>query len=272
MALKVLLPHEKMILRRQARRDLERKQFKPMSIRENDSMMKYPFGGANPSNTGGDIPPEQVIYVSPFMKLELEKFGAMREYQIGMKKIATFNLQGPLFRRFILSDFASTLKILDSTINDTSKELNLLEARHRDLLDECGRAIDECKSRKLPHMEQLYINKATATRRAFYKKAKKHYTRSIYLLNKKLLRIDSLKGKLNALRRKIYLRVQYYYQSAAEQGGGFLSSNLSDTHFEKISNMTVLDHYEQVRQEASDKLQDLMDDLSNLKVKIGRDS
>ena len=211
-------------------------------------------------------PVDKSIRISPFINAELGAYETRREYYLGARKIFVRIYNEKKKKEAFYDTFPAIMGEFDRVINIYKADLKLMFTDYGEMLNDLR--LDKQKYEKLdaPEYVELCSLEAKDLRRKVFKEAKQLFRVLIDLLNKKGTLINAMDAKLRAIRSKQFLRVNHYYQKACERSDMTVIT-LSDDLLCQIGNMTIMEHYSDIKKDVEKDLKNLNHEFDLLQRK-----
>lgn len=215
-------------------------------------------GDARPSNTKESVE-EQTI--SPFINIELSKFEAFRDYLLtGKHYWIKLSIKGKIpYFKFL--SFRRALEGINSIINNYSTYLELTSLEYENEMKVWMTRREGYIRGGEPHMVQMCANHILELQRDYYSETKPYYASIVKLLNQKIELLNVVESRVMNARSKQFLRIRYYYSKASRYYNDLDPTYINDAKLRMISNTEILGEYENIRREASEKLEKYKKDI-----------
>lgn len=208
---------------------------------------------------------EQVeVVTSPFVAMEVRRYCGKRDQYLGGRLHLFCNINSSLKMRPRMARFSKMLRAYDEKISWLETDINIDIMRTDDMLDRLQRQRDIHESRDEPHMVQLCINKADKLRGEYYDRNIAKYQSLQCLLNRKIGKLETAQKHLETVRRRILVRLAYYYYRASNKDRSLAHFDMSEAQLAAISDLRVMEQYQRTMLAAVRKLEQIEKDIALL--------
>lgn len=207
---------------------------------------------------------EKKAVTSPYAIMEVRRYSGKREQYLGKKRHLYWSIRKNLRRCLRWKRFHTMLRELDEKIGMLETDINIDIMRTDDQLDMLERQRDDCDERRELHMSQLYINRADKIRGEFYDRNVGKYQCLKSLIYEKLSKLETAQAHLQAVRRRVMVRLAYYYYRASNRDSSLNHAEMSEDHLHMMGDLDIMGQYQEMIKALAKKLENIDKEISVL--------